>query len=82
MVNATFGSEKIFVLTKLLSNKLNSYLHWTLFFFIVLEIKPFRLGPRIRDAEAFWYKKEIKIIYFVPLWLIVFDRKIYLDPNF
>ena len=32
---------------------------------------PCGLGSRIRDVEAFWYKTEIKIIYFVPLCLIV-----------
>ena len=35
-----------------------------------LEIKPCRLGSRIQDVEAFWYKTEIKIIYFVQLCLI------------
>ena len=40
------------------------------------------LGPRIRDVEAFWYKTEIKIIYFVPLCLIVFDFRVYPDPKF
>ena len=39
------------------------------------------LGPRIRDVEAFWYKTEIKIIYFVPLCLIMFDRTAYPDPR-
>ena len=41
----------------------------------ILEIKPCGLGPRIQDivVEAFWYKTEIKIIYFVPLSLITFD---------
>ena len=29
-----------------------------------LEIKPCGLGSRIGDEDAFWYKKEIKIIYF------------------
>ena len=36
-----------------------------------IEIKPFELGSRIRDVEAFWYKTEIKIIYFVRLYVIV-----------
>ena len=36
----------------------------------LLEIKLCGLGPRIWDMEAFWYKTEIKIIYFVPLCLI------------
>ena len=36
-----------------------------------LEIKPCGLGSRIRDMEAFWYKTDIKIIYFVQLCLIV-----------
>ena len=40
------------------------------------------LGPRIRDMEAFWYKTEIKIIYFVPLCLIVSDCMVYPDPKF
>ena len=39
--------------------------------YVVLEIKPCGLGSRIRDVEAFWYKREIKIIYFVQLCLIV-----------
>ena len=30
-----------------------------------LEIKPYGLGSRIREVEAFWYKTEIKKIYFV-----------------
>ena len=34
-------------------------------------MKPSELGPRIRDVEAFWYKTEIKIIFFVPLCLIL-----------
>ena len=38
---------------------------------------PFRLGSRIQDVEAF--KK--KIIYFVPLCLIVFDWMVYPDPK-
>ena len=37
----------------------------------VLEINPCGLGSSIRVVEAFWYKKEIKIIYFVQLCLIV-----------
>ena len=45
----------------------------------VLEIKPCGLGPRIRDVEAFWYKTEIKIVYFVPLCLIVFDFMVNLN---
>ena len=32
-----------------------------------LEIKPCGLDSRIREVEAFWYKTEIKIIYFVQL---------------
>jgi hypothetical protein len=36
-----------------------------------LEIKPCRLGSRIWDVKAFWYKTEIKMIYFVPLCLIL-----------
>ena len=49
-----------------------------------LEIKPCGLGSRIRDLEAFWYKTEIKIIYFVPLCLIVLivsDCMVYPDPK-
>ena len=43
------------------------------FLFVIkkLEIKPCGQGSRIRDVEAFWYKAEIRIIYFVPLCLIV-----------
>ena len=48
----------------------------------LLEIKPCGLGPRIQNVEAFWYKIEIKIIYFVPLCLIVFDFMVYPDPKF
>ena len=47
--------------------------------YIKLEIG---LGSRIRDMEAFWYKTEIKIIYFVPLCLIVFNFMVYPDPKF
>ena len=39
--------------------------------YLVLEIKPCELGSRIRDVEAFWYKTEIKIIYFVQLCVII-----------
>ena len=45
-------------------------------YFYKLEIKPCELLSRIWDMEAFWYKTEIKIIYFVPLCfilLIVYD---------
>ena len=45
--------------------------------FTKLEIK-----PAIRDVEAFWYQTEIKIIYFVPLCLIVFDCMVYPDRKF
>ena len=48
----------------------------------MLEIKPCGLASRIRDVESFWYKTEIKIIYFVPLCLIVFDRMVHPDPKF
>ena len=41
------------------------------YLFSILEIKTCGLGPRIQDVEVFWYKTEIKIIYFVPLCLIV-----------
>ena len=47
----------------------------------ILEIKPCGLGSRIRDVEAFCYKTEIKIIYFVPLCLIVSDCMVYPDPT-
>ena len=50
----------------------------------LLEIKPCGLGSRIRDVEAFRYKTEIKIIYFVPLCLIlliVSDCMVYPDPK-
>ena len=53
--------------------------------FFLLEIKPCELGSRIRDVEAFWYKTDIKIIYFVQLCLIaliVCDCMVYPDPNF
>ena len=36
-----------------------------------LEIKPCGIGSRIQDVEAFWYKTEIKIVYFVRLCVIV-----------
>ena len=48
----------------------------------MLEIKTCGLSLRIQDAEVFWYKTEIKIIYFVPLCLIVFDHTVYHDPKF
>ena len=38
------------------------------------------IGSWIRDVEAFWYKTEVKIIYFAPLCLIVYDFMIYPDP--
>ena len=47
--------------------------------YIKLEIG---LGPRIRDMEAFWYKTEIKIFYFAPLCLIVFNFMVYPDTKF
>ena len=47
-----------------------------------LEIKLCGLGSRIRDVEAFWYKTDIKIIYFVPLCLTVSDCMVYPDPRF
>jgi hypothetical protein len=40
----------------------------SLFIYSKLEIKPCWLASRILDVEAFWYKTEIKIIYFVPLY--------------
>ena len=52
---------------------------------IIEGIKPCSLGSRIQDVEAFWYKTEIKIIYFVPLCLnvlIVSDCMVYPDPKF
>ena len=49
---------------------------------LVLEIKPGGLVPRIWDVEAFWYKTEIKIIYFEPCYLIVCDFMVYSDPKF
>ena len=52
-----------------------------MFILYKLEIKPCGLGPRIRDVEAFWYKTEIKIIYFVQLCLIVFDYMVYPDQG-
>ena len=41
--------------------------------YITLEIKPYGLGSRILDVEAFWYT-EIRII--------VFDCMVYPDPKF
>ena len=35
----------------------------------------------IRDVVAFWYKTETKIIYFVPLCLIVFEFMVHSDPK-
>ena len=49
------------------------------------QARPCGLGSRIRDVEAFWYKTEIKIIYFVQLCLIaliVCDCMVYPDPKF
>ena len=48
----------------------------------ILEIKPCELGSRIRDVEAFWYKTEIKIVYFVPLHTTVFEAKMWQRQNF
>ena len=83
-------NEIIFINSYLYENVCNRPLSYgqksseiTFAFYILLEIKPCRLGPRIRDVEAFWYETEIKIIYFVPLLcLIVFDRMVYPDPKF
>ena len=50
--------------------------------YYILEIKPCGLGPRIRDVEAFWYKTEIKIIYFLPLFDCVWSYMVYPDPKF
>ena len=36
-----------------------------------LEVKPCGFGSRMQDVETFWYKTEIKIVYFVTLGLIV-----------
>ena len=52
-----------------------------LYAYSILEIKPGGLGPRIRDVEAFWYKTEIKIIYFLPLWLIALILRLTLTLN-
>ena len=52
--------------------------------FFILKIKPCGLGSRIWGVEAFWYKTEIKIIYFMPLCLIVLivsDCMVYPDPK-
>ena len=38
--------------------------------------------PCIQDAEVFWYKTEIKILYIVQLCLIVCDCMVYSDPTF
>ena len=49
------------------------------------EFYTLKIGSRIRDVEAFYTKTEIKIIYFVPLFLIVFilfDCIVYPDPKF
>ena len=59
--------------------------YFSRFLLIRLEIKPCGLGSRIRDVEAFWYKTEMKIIYFVPLCLIVLivsDCMVYPNPKF
>ena len=37
----------------------------------ITEIKPCGRGSRIWDVEAFWHKREIKIINFVLLWVLV-----------
>ena len=47
------------------------YLFTNVCYLLILEIKPCWLGSRIWDVEAFWYKTEIKIIYFVWLCVIV-----------
>ena len=64
---------------------LNWILNWIEYWqYYILEIKPCGLCSRIRDVEAFWYKTEIKIIYFVPMcfiMLIVSDCMIYHDTK-
>ena len=40
-----------------------------------LEIKPSRLGSRIRDVEEFWYKTEIKIVHPGPNFSIFKTKK-------
>ena len=53
--------------------------------YIALEIKAgLVLEFEMCSREEFWYKTEIKIIYFVPLCLIaliVFDCMVYADPK-
>ena len=58
------------------------YAGFTFFIPYSCHFNPNWLGPRIRDVEAFWYKIEIKIIYIVPLCLIVFDFMVFPDPKF
>ena len=38
--------------------------------FCPISYSHYGLGSRIRDVEAFWFKTEIKIIYFVTFYLI------------
>ena len=69
------GNEKLLIIINNimgdLTNVLSFYLSKSCFRIIIsLETKHCGLGSRIRDVEAFWYKTEIKIIYFVNcVWL-------------
>ena len=47
------------------------FCEWWFSKFLVFIPVFYQNGSRIRDVEAFWCKTEIKIIYFVPLCLIV-----------
>ena len=49
---------------------------YIIYMYLVLEIKPCGLGPRIRDFDK---RTEIKIIYFVLLCFTVFDVFRFMD---
>ena len=69
--------DKVYLICYILIPKFLALLHYS-----SLEIKPWRLGSRIGDVEAFWCKTEIKIIYVVQLCLIVCDCMVYPDAKF
>ena len=68
-------------------NWLIQFMTATVFIFLRIESKPCGIVHRIRDVGTFWfwYKTDIKIIYFVPLCLIlliVSDRSLFKYQKF
>ena len=58
-------------LLQFILNFVNDASIWKVCFYLILEIKLCGLCSGNPDLEAFWYKAEIKTIYFVLLCLIV-----------